>query len=480
MSYEFKRNFYPKVKKSIDSFHVTILTGPRKCGKTVCLKQLQEEYDTALYYDIKKSYQDEDKCMDLIAQIVKDIENNEDIIYLIDESTYIFKVDEEMIKIADAFEDNKQSKTKIVFSGSQANALKQWAYQAFGNFAATIEVDFIDYPEWLAFKNITEISEKTYLQFLYGTRSFYDEFSTVKDYIESCLLETVISNSKPQSAPYNNDCSIFQRNTEPLLDILYASLLPLHNRENYDEFFSRERLRNDIHYYFREAFSEIGKEEISNRISEYLFERYNGYQTLSAYEMQKALQFLSNSGLITLTYITDDLHASAYISDNLLNDFRELPQKEIFNRFNICIKHPFFYVELIKDILKDQMPEKLPQTLLGDIVERHVRGLLPTKGSIEYHDMDGREIDYVNLSRCEAIEISVSNKKNKDTHFEVVSDFKKIVLTKDYNDEANGIQRIPYYQFIATHSKGFEPVKHLLHQAKTSVSGNKNDPKTDN
>ena len=459
ISYDFKRKLFYETCDAINSYHVSILSGPRKCGKTVCLKQIENEYENAVYYNIKKQFKSESNSMDFIDQVVTDIQNNKDVLYLIDEATYIFRVDEEFAKIADAFTDNKNTKTRLVLSGSQSNALTQWSDSAFGGFAAYINADFISYPEWLAYMGISEVSEKSYSEFIYGTRTFYNEFSSVKNYLRACLNETVVSNTKPTFTPYNNDCSIFYGNVEPLLDILYASLLSLHNKEGYDKFFNKERLYGDLHYYFRNAFEEIGKEEIGIRFSEYLLGRYRNYQTLSAYQMQKALQFLVNCGLITMTYVTSNLNTNAYISQDIISDFSDLPKREIFERFNICIKHPFFYVELIKDILGDKMPQELPRAILGDVVERHIRGLLPTTSCIEYRDEQKREIDYVNFSEEVAIEISVGKKKNKDTHLNLLPDYKKISITREFDNEVNGIVRVPYYRFIAEHSIGYDLLK---------------------
>lgn len=58
-----------------------------------------------------------------------------------------------------------------------------------------------------------------------------------------------------------------------------------------------------------------------------------------------------------------------------------------------------FNVAILRDILKEQMPDRLPNGLLGSIVECHVRGMLPERLSAEYHDDNDNEIDYVNTVR---------------------------------------------------------------------------------
>ena len=121
----------------------------------------------------------------------------------------------------------------------------------------------------------------------------------------------------------------------------------------------------------------------------------------------------------------------------------------MFARYNFCIKYPAFYVRILLDILGDKMTSKLPSVLLGGIVECHVRGVLPNETCFEYRDTLGNEVDYCSYKGLQAVEISISNKRKRDTHFDCVPDMVHCtLLTKDITDEKNGIKRIPYYQFI--------------------------------
>ena len=51
--YEFKRDIFNEVTDAIRKTNTVFLTGPRKCGKTVCLKQIDDESDNTKYVNFK-------------------------------------------------------------------------------------------------------------------------------------------------------------------------------------------------------------------------------------------------------------------------------------------------------------------------------------------------------------------------------------------------------------------------------------------
>ncbi len=178
--------------------------------------------------------------------------------------------------------------------------------------------------------------------------------------------------------------------------------------------------------------------------------------------LKQGLIFLYKSGLITLTLVTDEKKNSEKIfdvyTDLCCNDNNRIKtKKDLFENVNISIKYPMFYVDILKEILLDDMPNEIKVDILGGIVESHTRGILPQYCNCEYH-CNGREVDYVNFANREAIEISVKNKSGKDLCFDDLPEiFTKTLLTKDQDfTEANGLVRIPYYKFIFEHSVGKE------------------------
>ena len=188
--YDFKRGFYYELEKSVQNNKVTFLLGPRKTGKTVCMKQMAEEMPEAEYYDAK--VMPEDDTVDLFDEIAVCIRNNEKKVFLIDETTYLLLPEKMIAAVANNFSDSANTNTRIVFAGSQSVALEAWASRAFAGNAMFINTDFISYPEWLAYKGMAEVSEKTYNQYVLGTREFYSDFVSLDEYLRGCLEETFL------------------------------------------------------------------------------------------------------------------------------------------------------------------------------------------------------------------------------------------------------------------------------------------------
>lgn len=455
--YTFKRSFYYEAEKAINDSSISFILGTRKCGKTVCMHQLENSLENAVYLDMKSEFDTDEERRNAVNEILKSIANNVSIVYLIDEATYMAAPDKDIAKIAGAFSEYDNSDTKVVFSGSQSKALEFWGHIACGGNAAFIKTSFLSYPEWLAFKGITEISEKTYTEFLFNSRDFYKDFSNTKEYLQGCLDETVISNRK--SVEYIMGNSAEDLNVEMLLDVMYASLVKLHNHTNYQSFSNPKLLSDMIAYHFGDSLTE----DEEKNVAEIIGGRYKNFKAMDSYDCKTAMQFLSNCGLTTLTFVSDELTADPYIAEKLLKDSSELHTKpQVFSRFNLTIDYPMFYVDLIQNVLRGREISELPKELLGSIVECHVRGLLPKTGAFEYRSDIGTEIDYVS-NEGYGIEISISNKRMRNVNLnELPDDYKKILLTKDMMEEADGIQRIPYYQFIYNHSDGKELVENLI------------------
>ena len=425
--YTFKRSFYYDVEKAISESSVTFVLGARRIGKTVCLKQLHDtfsagsKFDEVMYVDVKRDFSSTlDKSL-FVNDVREAILSNEKKLFLIDEVTYLNQPDGAIMDIQDAFTSLRNTNTRVILAGSQSRALECWGHRAFAGDALFVRPDFLSYPEWLAYKGISEVSEKTYEQFIRGTREFYSNFHGTKEYLQGCLDETIMSNLNSVGLILNNDCD--RLNADKLLDVLYTTFA-------------------------------------SSYESSYLSERYRNYQDMSAYEIRQALQFLHNCGLITITYVSSSFDVKPYVIQDFLNELREWNETEIFTNLNINIAYPMFYVDLLEAILKEQFPAKLPESVLESIVKNHVRAILPDIGCCEYKDTQGKEIDYIRKNVMKAIKISIADKKLSLTHFDVLPDgYEKILLTKGKEGKQDDIEYIPYYRFIFENSVGQELVR---------------------
>ena len=450
--YPFKRFFYYDMEKAMEKSNVVFLLGPRKCGKTVALLQFEKNRDNVKYYNFKTLSQDE--SMDLFDAIKSAMEEDKDAIFLLDEITYAYQPEKEINEISIQLSEKPCKNTKIVFTGSQSVALEAWANRAFCGNASMIRTDFLNYREWLSYKGIKESSEAAYSQFLYEIDEFYG-FVSLEDYLRGCLEETIISNQKTDNVIMGND--VYLVDIDSLLDICYATLFTLHNHVTSHKFSKKDKLKETIRFYFRDICKQIGADEIGERIATSFIGKYNDFKSKDLDTLKQAFQFLHRIGIITITPVSDSVESIPNIRRDLsVSDSKINYKDELFQSYNVCIKYPMFYMAILKDILKESLPEKLPPALLGSIVECHVRGLLPEKGAFELRDIEGHEIDYVNVQDSVALEITISNKRSNEMNFKYLpEDYQQIVLTKDIYAPCKNKMQIPYHEFIRVSANSY-------------------------
>ena len=446
--YPFKRDFYEDVVGSIKKNKATFVLGPRKCGKTVCLLQVRDACGSAEYVDFKGKT--EQKSMEVLSRIQKSIEKDEGKVYLLDEITYAPNPEKYICEIAYLFTENNSRNTRVAFSGSQSLALDKWGHIAFCGSAGFIRADFLSYAEYLRYKNVEKPSEESYERFLYETPEFLG-FDSMREYLQGCLDETALSNLKTSNYLYGNDCDLLD--ADILLEVCYATLFTLHNHVTSTTFAKGDYLKTDIGFYFGKVCEEL---DLDKRIQDSFVGKYKSFRKRDWQTLEQAFLFLRNCGLITVTPVVGDLENIPDMERDFKliahgGDTRTHFKNGLFRDFNMCISYPAFYVAILRDILKERMPDRLPNGLLGSIVECHIRGMLPERFSAEFHDYNDNEIDYVNTVDQTAIEITVSNKPTSKTHFDLLpEDYRKILLTKDRDDNVQGVRRIPYYEFLAS------------------------------
>lgn len=447
MEFSFKRDFYEDVVASMTKYRVTFLLGARKCGKTVCLKQINEAFGNTEYIDFKNPKENDN----VFLRIQESIEKDEDRIYLLDEITYAPNPEKNICMVADAFSEFYSKNVHIVFTGSQSVALEKWASIAFGGVASFIRAGFLSYPEWLRYKSINTPTAENHEQFLLNAMDFYG-FPSMQAYLQGCIDETILSNSRTTNYLYGNECHLLT--ADILLDVCYATLLTLHSHVNEQTFMKADYLKTDMETYFPKLCRELNLDE---RISASFIERYKSFQRRDLKTLEQAFLFLKNCDLINITPVVHNLDDDIPDMEQELNliaygeQARINFKKELFRDFNMTIKYPVFYMAILRDIFRESMPEHIPAALLGSIVECETRGILPDRGAVELHDMADREIDYVNVLQNVAIEITIKNKSAKEVHFEILPDnYRCLLFTKDKDFvDSEKIIRKPYYEVLA-------------------------------
>jgi hypothetical protein len=447
MNYTFKRDFYYETVSKLNDTNIIFILGPRKCGKTVCLKQIASNFPDAEYVDMKKA--GEDQGAYFIDKIITAILQNEKKLFLVDEVTYLRLPELEIERIADACSEGEHSNTKIIFAGSQSVALDCWGHRSFAGNAEFIRPDFLSYSEWLSYKGLQTPAAENYMEFICTVKDFYG-FSSVKEYLQGCIDETVLSNYKTSNIIFSNECDLID--SETLLNVLYTTMFPLYALVSNNIFSNGNKiqLENDIQHYFRETYREAGNEDLGERIGEYYALKYHFAERISEETLKQAFLFLLQNDLITITPVTDDTNRIPEVQQQLKMRFSNMKIKEsMFKDFHACIKYPMFYVQMLQDLLQDKWCGKVPDELLGAVVECHLRGILPNAGAFEYYNPKSQiKLDYIGILQGRGIAFSVS-KKPEDAHFEMLEyNDQKILITKDTQKEADGIKYIPYYQFI--------------------------------
>ena len=304
---------------------------------------------------------------------------------------------------------------------------------------------------------MTEHTPQTYNQFLYEVAEFY-KFNSLENYLKGCIEETIVSNAKASNCIFDNECDLIQDKVDLLINICYQTMFTLHNNVTSGTFFKDNKLRYTIIGTFHETCKRLGNDAIASKIENSFIGVYNNIKSQDLNTLKQAFVFLKKCDLISITPIARELDnvPDAYRSMRLNKDDINC-KKDLFEKFYITINHPMLYVQILKDVLKEDMPTQLSGTLLGSIVECHARGLLSDgfeyKTTIDKNGIETEcEIDYVNLTNNLAVEFTIGVNHNK--YFEVLPDYmQKICLTRNENKVVDGIQYIDYCSYLFNLSK---------------------------
>lgn len=423
--YNFKRDFFYEAENAIENSSITFITGPKKCGKTVCLRQLADADENALYINMKYDFDTDKKRNDIVSRVVNSIANGQKIVYLIDDAEYMALPDKDIAKIAGAYSKYDNQCTKVVFTGGHSELLEFWGHIACGGNASFIRAGFLSYSEWLSFKGVTEISERSYADFLHGCKEFCQGFDTTEKYLQDYLDETAELAEKPIEYITGAEAESVDVNT--ILDVLC--------------FFLKER---------------INKADISENHTGNLEKSVH----ISNYDCKNAIRFLSDNKLATLTYITDKPTADPYITQKFLKPSNELYRNpEVFARLRLTAYYPMFCIDLIKNTIKVANSDKISDDILRIIVTGHIRSLLSCSGVFEYENSPVSTVFIGNSGY--SVEVLLSDDIALSHSLDSVpEDYEKIILTRSREEALNNVQLIPYYRFIFDKSDNRKKVQY--------------------
>lgn len=181
-------NANPMLHRIIDDVkesNAVFVMGPKCCGKTICLKQMEKEIPEAKYIDFKKLSAEESKAIQ--AQVLRSIEEYEPVLYLLDHIAYadkrflysIYKtLSWSRVKVGNHTDIFEQG-THIVLCGSTSAIMEHWYTFAFGGFHCT----------------------KLYVDFPYDERIKTSWIHSIEDYLKGYLEEIRMAMLKSGDVP---------------------------------------------------------------------------------------------------------------------------------------------------------------------------------------------------------------------------------------------------------------------------------------
>lgn len=380
--FPYRRRFVSKLKETLLKNTITFLVGPRKCGKTVGLHQLCAELPDVRYYSGKEQ-------SDIIMEVENALNHNTPIIYLLDEFTYFDTPDFVIARLGNLMAEYNVTATHIVVAGGSSRALEYWSHTYFAGDCGIVRADFMSFTEWLEYREIPCTAE-SYIDYLCNVDEFC-HLSNVREYLDSCLSETEVSNQKSATIIMRNEtCNL---TTDILMDVILATFICLHNR--------------------------------TDRLPETANKYYSTFKAMGEDVLADALWFLHCCGLITITSVLSRLSYANPLS--MLKIGNMISTDKVFKNVNITIRHPVLFSSIIKHVLNIDYIDSL-----NSMIECHARGVLPTHSSLEYHDVTNNdaEIDYVNINEKLAIELTIRD-KHKNNFDILPKDYKTIMLSRD-------------------------------------------------
>ena len=436
-----------------------VLTGPRKCGKTVCFKQLAKKYETAHYYNFKRMKSDDERERIFEEEILTATEG----IFLLDEITHLFSYMSQLTaldnSVVDNLVNNVRDTRKFIITGSHSYAIQNAAMIALATNATYLQTSFVDFEEWLLWRgHISKYGQ----EYKPTTLDFKDYvcnsnlFTTIYNnasYIKSCLDETVICELNLHSA-ISGVAPSDLISAETVVSILYSFLMKLHNKASINTLqdpiggIKGARNSNDV------IRKQVKQSELEIRVKE-VFEKLNFNKVPIKFDaIRTAIIILQQLDLITITIPVDDPNNKAMVNYSLYDITRVANTRSLLSKCNICVKHPMFYANMIKELVPevgDNYYNVIDQTILGSILECHMKGLLSYKlgsdilFSYEYRvDNIQGEIDLIDFYEQSAYEFTVSSRHTLNHLNRLNDDWNRILIS---GQEEERFENSIYYEY---------------------------------
>ena len=443
-----------------NDYHVALLTGIRRTGKTFLLRSLETHYKpNAVYIDLSE----EGSSLECIQE---KFDTKQHTLLLLDEIASVGQYELIAQALFDQTEDSGHQH-KIIISGSSPAHLIKLSSTKLGCRSRSFRLPLLMFIEYLYFTNkITSYEDYTSV----SNQDFVD-YLQLKGLRDTSAANLSIVFDETYFTDFYSEVALNNRNSR-----LTNSLMDLHandltNFVNILAYKLSESSRythvveatvgaqEHVHLHNQQVKVQLSKIDFTDTI---IFESLRAVPGITIGVIRRILIFLLWSGIVTVEYVHNSMDSEADDIGLILDTIGKCETKKdleaLFTRISFCLISPLFYTRIGHEILErmNVSVDKLSKGMLfGKMLELYIRGslsLLKTKTvltSHKLHYIDQPEVDIWDNDNRILCECSSINKSDK--FIGVYNYFKNHAFirvcssdNKDYFNEYEGYYQIPY------------------------------------
>jgi len=462
-------------------YHIALLAGLRKTGKTTILKQLQSYYPDSVYIDLSQS-------PDGYLEIQEAFFEQTVSLLLLDEITYLD--DYELIAQSLYNYKNGKLKYKVIITGSSlAHIVKLYCTKLGGGRARFYRLPLLTFIEYLYFTgrigsyadydNVSNSDFSEYLQLkgLDATEASELVVTFDSNYFQSFYMENTVSNSNTRISYSKIDLKV--GDLESLLDLIAYKLGDFHAYSS----IIKPKVGGKEHIsLFNEGVKfSIAKTDLS---STFVNVSSRIIKSVPASTKGRILRFLLDSGLAYVQYVdraesVEDTFDIGEILSILGKCEKESELIRLFSEVTINIVSPLFYTRLGFDIIKQAgiSPDKLCSgMMLGMMLEMYLCGSICSWSDNAI--LVSRKLDYPNIGEVDIFsekhrllcESTISDKESRRIH--VSKYYKSHYLIRVCSSRTKNVFNGDYYQIPYAKLCCMVDTGDLFHLDKTTIAEN--------
>lgn len=402
-----------------EDYTVALVSGVRKVGKTVALKQLKRIYgEAAVYMDLSESTEQFEAELDAFL-------DNDAKVLLLDEISYLKDFESISQGLYNLSNSSANKRFKVIITGSSAAHLTKLCNTKLGGGRSKLfrltPIKFVEYlyftgriPDYSSYKNATLTDFVDYLR-LEGLTDLTIQFDDT--YFDAFYKEVVIGN-KQRGLSY----SLIDLESGDLLNMARLLAYKLSEPRTYDATVD-PAVGNQERYNLRNLTPRIKFAQGVDLSDAMVSDSANHVKGITARDKGRILEFMLQTGLACIelqnTGSDTDIKDSGYVLNELEKCTKESELRNLFDKVSICLTTPLFYTRLGEDILRHagvDISKLFQGSMLGKMLEVYLRGAVvmtcasTTIVATKLAHADVGEVDLYEANREILIESSISNK----------------------------------------------------------------------